>query len=152
MIKRGLLFFILVLLPFTLPGADIKENQLDGYKHSFMARVVKDNPGREAEIRECLGGMIKEGGAGVRLIDKFGLFFYDSSRNGLSMERVRFVKDGNSRIFIILLKDNADSSLYSLFLEYIYSPGRGTYSLGEIYFSDIFEEKMTSVKDFFGGD
>jgi len=143
---------VIIFLILSPLGADIKENQLDGYKHSFASKVIKDNPGRETEIRKCLDGMIKEGGAGVRLIDKFGLFLYDSSRNGLVVERIRFVKDGSSSIFIIFLKDGSDGQLYNLFLEYVYSSSRGTYSLGEIYFSDIFEEKMSSVKEFFGGD
>lgn len=152
MIKQSVLFIMLIFYFIPPLNADIKENQLDGYKHSFVVKIIKDNPGRESDIRRCLEGMIKEGGAGVRLIDKFGLFLYDSSRNGLAVERVRFVRDGNSAIFIIFLKDGSDGQLYSLFLEYVYSSSRGTYTLGEIYFSDIFEEKMTSVKEFFGGD
>lgn len=143
-------FILIFCLAAALPlGAEIKEKQLDWYKSEFREKVISDNPERESEIRSCLEGMIKKGGAGVKLIDKFGLFLYDSRKNGLVLEKVRFIKDGSSSIFIISLRDESDSQLYSLFLEYVCN---GTYRLGDISFSKVFEEKMTSVKEFFGGD
>lgn len=145
--------FILAIFFFALPaGADIKEGQLEQYKSAFREKVISDNPGSEAEIKKCLNGMIKEGGAGVRLIDKFGLFLYDSSRGSILLERVRFISDGTKAIFIVILKDGEDGQAYSLYLEYIYNSSKGTYTLGDIYFSRIFEERMDSVREFFGGD
>lgn len=133
-------------------GADIKENNLQQYKTAFRARVISDNPGKEQEITRCLEGMIREGGAGVRLIDKFGLFLYDSNSNNLELDRVRFLRDGSSSIFILFLKDRADGQSYTLYLEYVFSASKGTYTLGEIYFSKVFENRADSVREFFGGD
>jgi len=149
--KRLLTLFIMLLCTCSY-GADIGEKELDIYRSAFIQKAIRDNPDREADIRSCLQGMIRQGGAGIRLMDKFGLFMYDSSSSGLLMERIRFIRDGKSSFFIIILKDRADSRMYSLFLEYIYSPADGSYSLGEIYFSGLFTERMNSVREFFGCD
>lgn len=148
-----------ILMPVTLilffafqAGADIKENNLQQYKAAFRAKVISDNPGKEQEITRCLEGMIREGGAGVRLIDKFGLFLYDSNSNNLVLDRVRFIRDGSSSIFILFLKDRSDGQSYTLYLEYVFSASKGTYVLGEIYFSKVFENRADSVREFFGGD
>lgn len=150
---RKIVMPLVVAFILILPAmADIKEKQLEAYKSAFREKIIRDNPGKEAEIRECLNGMIKEGVAGIRLIDKFALFGYDSSCNGLVFEKVRFIRDGSGSIFLITLKDKSDGQVYSLFLEYIYNSTRGAYSLGDVSFSRVFEEKMSSVRDFFGGD
>ncbi|HPS58555.1 MAG TPA: hypothetical protein PK514_10665 [Spirochaetota bacterium] len=152
MLRNTAVYVIILLLCALQAGADIKENQLQQYKSAFRTKVISDNPGKEQEITRCLEGMIREGGAGVRLIDKFGLFLYDSSSNNLVLDRVKFIRDGSSSIFILFLKDGADSQTYSLYLEYVFSQSKGTYTLGEIYFSKLFGDRVDSVREFFGGD
>ncbi len=146
------LVFILAALLITLPlRADVGEGELSGYKSLFMKKIISGNPGRESEIRRCMDGIIKDGSAGVRIIDKFGLFLYDSRRNGLALEKIKFLRDGHFYIFMITLKDSADGGLYNLFLEYSYDSGRGAYSLTDISFSMVFSDKIKSVSEFFGG-
>lgn len=152
MLKKIIMPVTFILFFAIRAGADIKENNLQQYKTAFRARVISDNPGKEQEITRCLEGMIREGGAGVRLIDKFGLFLYDSNSNNLELDRVRFLRDGSSSIFILFLKDRADGQSYTLYLEYVFSASKGTYTLGEIYFSKVFENRADSVREFFGGD
>lgn len=152
MLRNTTFYLIILLFCAHNAGAELKENQLQQYRSVFRAKVVGDNPGREQEISRCLDAMIREGGAGVRLIDKFGLFLYDSSSNNLVLDRVKFIREGNSSIFILFLRDEADGQTYSLFLEYIFNPSKGTYALGEIYFSKVFEDRVNSVREFFGGD
>lgn len=142
------LFIIFLYLPL---GADIGEGELSGYKTQFLKKIISNNPEREPEIRRCMDGIIKDGSSGVRLIDKFGLFLYDSRRNNLDMERIKYFRDGNRYIFMITLKDNTDASLYNLFLEYTYESGRGAYKLTDISFSMVFADKIKSVSEFFGG-
>jgi hypothetical protein len=143
---------ILAVLFLSLPlAADLGEGELSSYKSLFMKRIIAGNPGRESDIRRCMDGIIKDGSAGVRLIDKFGLFLYDSRRNGLALEKIKFLRDGHLYIFMITLKDNADGALYNLFLEYSYDSGRGAYSLTDISFSMVFSDKIKSVSEFFGG-
>jgi hypothetical protein len=116
-----------------------------------MKRIISGNPGRESEIRRCMDGIIKDGSAGVRLIDKFGLFLYDSRQNNLTLEKIKFLRDGHFYIFMITLKDNSDGGLYNLFLEYSYDSGRSAYTLTDISFSMVFADKIKSVSEFFGG-
>jgi len=142
------LFIIFSILPIA---ADVGEGELSGYKSLFMKKIISNNPDRESEIRRCMDGIIKDGSSGVRLIDKFGLFLYDSKNNGLTLERIKYLRDGHVYIFMITLKDNADSSLYNLFLEYTYDGGRGAFKLTDISFSMVFADKIKSVKEFFGG-
>lgn len=152
LLRKTAISITILLVSAMAYSADIKEKQLQQYKSAFMTKVLADNPGKEQEITRCLEGMIREGGAGVRLIDKFGLFLYDSSSNSLALDRVKFIRDGGSSIFIVFLRDEADGRSYSLYLEYVFNPSRGTYTLGEICFSKVFEERVDSVRDFFAGD
>jgi hypothetical protein len=142
---------LFIILTVSLARADVGEGELSGYKSMFLKKVISGNPGREQEIRRCLDGVIRDGKSGVKLIDKFGLFLYDSKKNGLSLEKIRFIHDGHFYIFMIILKDNADGGLYNLYLEYTYDSGRGSFRLSDIYFSMIFAEKIKSVSEFFGG-
>jgi len=142
------LFIIFLSLPLA---ADVGEGELSSYKSLFLKKIISSNPGRESEIRRCMDGIIKDGSSGVRLIDKFGLFLYDSRNNNLSLERIKYFRDGNISIFMITLKDNSDSTLYNLFLEYSYESARGAYKLTDISFSMIFADKIKSVSEFFGG-
>ena len=142
------LFMMIYLMPLA---ADVGEGELSGYKSIFLKKIISGNPGREQEIRRCLDGVIRDGKSGVKLIDKFGLFLYDSKRNGLSLEKIKFIHDGRFYIFMIILKDNSDGGIYNLYLEYTYDSGRGSFRLSDIYFSMVFGEKIKSVSEFFGG-
>lgn len=140
-----------VLFINTTLSADVGEGELARLRCAFMSRILADNPGREDEIRRCLGAMVKEGNTGSRLIDRFGLFLYDSSRNRLQLERIRFLKDAGSAVFFIVLKDSSDAQLYSLYLEYGIAGGGGL-KLRNTYFSMIYGERIKSVTKFFGGN
>jgi len=132
-------------------SADVGEKELARFRGAFMSRILADNPGREGDIRRCLGSMVKEGSSGSRLIDRFGLFLYDSSRNRLALERIRFFRDSGSALFFIVLKDSSDGQLYSLYLEYLITGG-STIKLKETYFSTIYGDRINSVTRFFGGE
>lgn len=140
-----------VLFINTTLSADVGEGELARLRGAFMSRILADNPGREDEIRRCLGSMVKEGNTGSRLIDRFGLFLYDSSRNRLELERIRFLKDAGNAVFFIVLKDSSDAQLYSLYLEYGIAGGGGL-KLRNTYFSMIYGERIKSVTKFFGGN
>jgi hypothetical protein len=145
----SVLFFIVILsTPLT---ADVGEGELSVYKSLFLKKIISNNPDRESEIRKCMDGIIKDGSSGVRLIDKFGLFLYDSRNNGLSLEKIKYIRDGHLYVFMITLKDNADGGLYNLFLEYSNDAGRGSFKLTDISFSMVFADKIKSVTEFFGG-
>lgn len=131
--------------------ADLKEGDLARYRGAFVSRILTDNPGREGEIMPLLESVVKEGAAGSRLIDRFGLFLYDSSRNRLALENIRFLKDSGGAVFFIVMKDSSDGKLYSLYLEYSVS-GRGVIKLKNSYFSMIYNERIQSVTRFFGGE
>ena len=146
-----MLMFLFTLF-FSLPlAADVGEGELANYKSMFIKKILSNNPDRESEIRRCLDGIIRDRNSGVRLIDKFGLFLYDSSKNNLNLEKIKYFHDGQAYIFMITLKDNADGALYNLFLEYIYEPGRGAFKLSDISFSTVFADRIKSVTEFFGG-
>ena len=150
-IVKNLLIFLIIMVSILPLTAAVGEGELSGYKSLFLKKIISENPDRETEIRRCLEGLIKDGSSGVRLIDKFGLFLYDSRNNNLSLEKIKYIRDGNLYIFLITLKDNQDGGLYNLFLEYSYESGRGAYRLTDISFSMVFAEKIKSVSEFFGG-
>lgn len=148
---KKLIVSLLIIFLYLPLSADIGEGELSSYKSQFLKKIISNNPDRESEIRRCMDGIIKDGSSGVRLIDKFGLFMYDSRRNNLDMERIKYFRDGNRYFFMVTLKDNADGSLYNLFLEYTYESGRGAYRLSDISFSMVYADKIKSVSEFFGG-
>lgn len=148
---KKLIVSLLIIFLYLPLSADIGEGELSSYKSQFLKKIISNNPEKESEIRRCLDGIIKDGSSGVRIIDKFGLFLYDSRNNGLAMEKIKYFHDGSANFFMITLKDNADGSLYNLFLEYTYESGRGAYRLSDISFSMVFADKMKSVSEFFGG-
>ena len=148
---RILFIFLFMIISISFLAADVGEGELSDYKSMFLKKIISSNPGREQEIRRCMDGIIRDGKSGVKLIDKFGLFLYDSKKNGLSLERIKYIRDGHLYIFMIILKDNADGGVYNLYLEYTYDSGRGSFRLSDIYFSMVFGEKIKSVSEFFGG-
>lgn len=143
-------FFIAILFLGTALSADVGEGELARLRGAFMSRILADNPGREDEIRRCLGSMVRDGNTGSRLIDRFGFFLYDSSRNRLELEKIRFLKDPGGAVFFIVMKDSSDGQLYSLYLEYGITGG-GSIKLRDTYFSMIYGERIKSVTKFFGG-
>ena len=145
------LSFALALLAPAGLSADVGEGELARFKSAFTSKIISDNPGREAEVRNCLSSIVKQGSSGVRLIDRFGLFLYDSGRNGLVLERIRFFRSGGTAAFFIVLKDSSDGRLYSLYLEYVFT-GAGAIKLDSTYFSMVYSEKIKSVTRFFGGE
>ncbi len=148
---KNLIVFLFIILMSLPLAADVGEGELSSCKSLFLKKIISNNPERESEIRKCLEGIIRDGSSGVRLIDKFGLFLYDSRKNGLTLERIKYLRDGQAFIFMITLKDDADGGLYNLFLEYTYEAGRGAYKLTDISFSMVFADKIKSVSEFFGG-
>jgi len=149
--KLIMLCFVVVASVSSASAGDVRESELAGYKSLFLKKIISNNPDRESDIRRCMDGLIKDGNSGVRLIDKFGLFLYDSRNNGLTLEKIKYIRDGHFYIFMITLKDNADNGLYNLFLEYSYDAGRGAFRLTDISFSMVFGDKIKSVSKFFGG-
>ena len=150
-IVKNLLIFLFIISSGLPLAADVGEGELANYKSLFLKKIISNNPNRESEIRKCMDGIIKDGSSGVRLIDKFGLFLYDSKNNGLILERIKYFRDGHFYVFMITLKDTADNGLYNLFLEYSYDAGRGAFKLSDISFSMVFSDKIKSVTEFFGG-
>ncbi len=150
---KHILFLLPVIFLFFITDltADVGEGELARYRSEFISRIIADNPGREDDIRRCLDYMVKDGNVGSRLIDRFGLFLYDSSRNSLALEKIRFFKDSGNTIFFILLKDSSDGELYSLYLEYGFS-GSNNLKLRSTYFSMIYGDRIQSVTRFFGGE
>jgi len=151
-VKHILLSFFIIILFITIKAsADIGEGELAGLRGAFMARIIKDNPGREDEMRKCLALMVRDGNTGSRLIDRFAFFLYDSRRSSLELEKIRFMKDAGKAVFFIVMKDSSDGQLYSLYLEYAVTGG-GTIKLRDTYFSMIYGDRIKSVTKFFGGN
>jgi len=148
MIKKFILC-IIISIPAVI-FAEIKESDLSNYRAAFLRKALASNPGKESEIRRCMDGYIKNVASGIKLIDKFALFLYDCDSKGLSIEKIKFYKDGNVHLFIITLKDKSDNGLYSLSLEYTYIAAKGSFELSDISFSMIFPDKIKGVLQFFG--
>ncbi len=152
MFIRKTVFIIFIIFIALSLSAEIKEKELNHYRERFISKIKRDNPGMHSAIGRCMDGIVRQGSAGTRISDKFALFLYDSSRNRLSLERVRFFKQGSIDAFMIVMKDLSDGQLYNLYMEYFWSGKNKSYTLKDIYFSMVFREKMDSVRDFFGGD
>ena len=151
MAKKIKLLFILLLISFpTVIFAQIKENQLSNYRGAFLRKILASNPHKEAEIRKCLDGYIKNGSSGIKIIDKFALFLYDCNNKGLNIEKIKFYKDGNTNLFLISIRDKSDNGLYSLSLEYTYNSAKGSFELSDISFSMVFPNKIKGALQFFG--
>jgi len=148
---KNLVIFLFIIISVSPLAADVGEGELADYKSLFLKKIISNNPDRESEIRRCMDGIIKDGTSGVRIIDKFGLFLYDSRNNGLALEKIKYFRDGHNYIFMITMKDNADGGLYNLFLEYTYDSGRSAFKLSDISFAMVFSDKIKSVSEFFGG-
>ena len=150
MIKKIILCIIISII--SIPAvifAQIKESDLSNYRAAFLNKILASNHNKETEIRKCLDGFIKNSSSGIKLIDKFAFFMYDCDNKGLSIEKIKFYKDGNVNLFIITLKDRSDNSLYSLSLEYTYLSAKGSFELSDISFSMIFPDRIKGALQFF---
>ncbi|MCL2155104.1 MAG: hypothetical protein FWH53_05515 [Leptospirales bacterium] len=151
MIKKFILCIIISIISIpTVTFAQIKESELSSYRTAFLRKIITSNPNKETEIRNCLDGFIKNSNSGIKLIDKFAFFLYDCDNKGLSIEKIKFYKDGNVNLFIITLKDRSDNSLYSLSLEYTYLSTKKSFELSDISFSMIFPDRIKGALQFFG--
>ena len=150
MIKK-IILCIIISVQASVIFAEIKENELSNYKTVFLRKIIASNPSRETEIRRSVNGYIKSSSSGIKIIDKFALFLYDCNNKGLSIEKIKFYKDGNINLFIITLKDKSDNGIYNLSLEYTYIAASDSFVLSDISFSMIFPDKIKSAAQFFGG-
>lgn len=138
-----------IVTQVTVGHAKISERELREYSSSFLSMVISDNRGYKERIIECLNGMIKNGTAGMRLLDKFGLFIYDSRKQGICLKRSRFFyNDGHFSLFLIF-EDDYDGQLYTLYLEYEFRSAERRCILKDVYFSLVFDEKMKNIEKFF---
>jgi len=142
-------FFLAAIFFCSRTEAKMSEGELKEYCSAFLSRTINDNPEQEKRIRECLGSMIKRGGSGIRLLDRFGLFYYDCKKHGVRLNRVRFYSSGGVFAFFIVMDETKDAQIYNLFVEFEMDGSRGGCSLKEIYFSMVFEEKMKGIREFF---
>ncbi|MCL1864239.1 MAG: hypothetical protein FWF73_00310 [Spirochaetes bacterium] len=152
MIKKSLsilMVSVIISIQTFVVFAAIKESEISNYKAAFLRKILASNPNKETEIRRCMDGFIKNNNSGIRLIDKFALFLYDCDNKGLSVEKIKFYKDGNVNLFIITLKDKSDNGIYSLSLEYTYISAKGSFELSDISFSMIFPDKIKGAAQFF---
>lgn len=139
----------LMTLYCTKPAtAKLSEKALSNYKSVFMDIVINDNPDQESQIRKYLNGIIREGHAGMRLLDKFGIFLSNMERKGIDINKIRFYHNNDRFSLFFVMKDRNDSQLYTMFLEYVYGRA-GRCELSEIYFSIVFDERMKEIKNFF---
>ena len=147
----ALIFFILLNYSFELQG-QVKDSDLERFRGIFNERIKADNPGLEKEIDKFLSASLRSGSAGTTFSDKFALFMYDSSVNRVTPEKIRFFPGRRNRVIFIVLRDHSDGELYSLYLEYVYSGAGDLYSLGDIFFSMAFSERVDAVRSFFAGE
>ncbi len=140
---------IFIMTHVMVVHARISERELSDYSSSFLSMLIRDNRSYKARITECLNGMIKNGNAGMRLLDKFGLFIYDSRKQGICLKKSRFFyNDGQFNLFLIF-EDDYDGQLYTLYLEYEYRSKERLCILKDVYFSLVFDEKMKNIEKFF---
>lgn len=131
------------------PFARISERELKRYSSSFMLKLVKENRAYRARIRECMGSILKDGKAGIRLVDKMGLFLYDGRKQGICLNKTRFFYTNGMFYIFLVLEDDYDGQIYTLYLEYNYNRKRKSCRLKDIYFSTVFDDKMKEIEQFF---
>ncbi len=148
-INATLFMLIAVIFSVAPTFSSISEAEMAHYSNSILSRIISENPESGAKIRQCLTGLLKEKGSGMRLMDKLGMFFYDSSRRGMVMEKTWFYSKEDLFSLHFLLRDKNDSQKYTLFLEYDYLPG-GRCELRDAIFSMVFDEKLKEIRRFFG--
>lgn len=130
----------------------ITEKELSGNRGAILSRILSENDESKERIHQCLSCLIKDGSSGIRLIDKLGLFIYDSSKHGIMVEKTWFYSrfNANSSFFSLhfVMKEKRDNQRYTLYLEYEYRNGQCI--MRDAYFSLVFEEKIREIRSFFG--
>ena len=128
--------------------SEISEEELQRYSSGFLSKVIRDNPGFKLKIEEFLNGVVKGNNSGIKLIDKFGLFVYDSRKNGVRVSKTRFFYSKNIFLLFVVFKDKQEGE-YTLFLEYKYNRRKKVCNLKDVYFSLVFNEKREDIENFF---
>ncbi|MCP4130600.1 MAG: hypothetical protein GY754_06425 [bacterium] len=145
----SLIVAVMILIPVAGYTEKISERRLKEYGSAFLAQVVRENSSYKKQVRITLQGIIQDENAGIRLIDKFALFIHDSQKQGIAIKKTKyFYRDGLFTFFIILQDEN-DGQLYTLYLEYEYIKKRRICNLKDIYFSLVFDEKIKEMEKFF---
>jgi hypothetical protein len=149
-INSFFLLFLTLLIVCCSPraSAKISEKSLSHYKSAFLTMLIEENPEYERQIRTYMDGMVMEGRKGIPLLDKFGLFLDYMEKNGVSINRIRFYSHDGRFCMFIVMKDENDEQLYTVFIEYEYDADARCV-LKDIYFSIVFEERMKELKSFF---
>ena len=148
--KPGLMLIIAltVLCCTKHTSAKLSEKALSNFKTVFLNRIINDNPDQEAHIKKYLNGIIREGHAGMRLLDKFGIFLSNMEKKSIEISKIRFYRNNDRFSLFFVMKDQKDDQLYTMFLEYVYGRG-GKCELEESYFSIVFDERMKEIRNFF---
>jgi len=110
--------------------------------------LIEENPEYERQIRTFMDGMVMEGRKGIPLLDKFGLFLDNMEKKGVSFNQIRFYAHDERFCIFIVMKDENDDQLYTVFIEYEYDADARCV-LKDIYFSIVFEERMKEIRSFF---
>ena len=145
-ITAGLI--LIIACGTTTAPARLSEKELSQYKAALISRVIEDSPDREADIRTLFKGTVMEGNMGIRLLDKFGIFMSNMDKKGIGIQSSRFYRHDDVFTLFFVMKDGKDGQLYTLFLEYKCGT-KGRCVLKDIYFSIVFEERMSEIKSFF---
>jgi hypothetical protein len=153
MMRKTINATLFILLSIVFSGGtaypSISEGELAHYSNAILARIVNENPESGSKVRQCLAGLLKDNASGMRLMDKLGMFLYDSSRRGIMVEKTSFYSKGDLFSLHLVLRDKKDSQQYTLFLEYDYLSG-GHCVLRDVYFSLVFDQRQKEIRRFFG--
>lgn len=152
LIKKIIPLSLLIILVFSLVDTSfcrISEGQFNAYRSRFLSKVIKDNPSSKARIKQCLYAMLKGGRAGLRLIDKLGLFLYKARSNKVSLLKTRFFYNKGIFFLFIVMEDDHDGQQYTMFMEYGYNGKGRSCHLRDIYFSLIVKERLKELREFF---
>lgn len=146
--KLAAVFILMTVCCSTRSSANISEHTLSNFNSLFLSRVIEENPDSESRIRRYMNGIVIQGNAGIRLIDRFGLFLGNMEKKGIDLESVRFSSRGKLFSLFLVMKDRRDGQLYTMFIEYEYGSDARCV-LTDIYFSVVFEERLNEIRDFF---
>lgn len=128
--------------------AKISEHQFNKLKIRFLKKTIRDNPHFKTYIRGILSGIVPDGSAGMRLLDKFALFLYDMKKSKLYLKKTKFFYKNRICMFMLILHNKKRKQSYTLYLEYRYSYGRKLF-LRDAFFSAVFMKRQKRVINFF---
>lgn len=114
----------------------------------FLNKILKNRHHKSYKIKRYINGIIPQGNAGIKLIDKFAFFLYDMEKNGLKLSKVRFFYKKRVIMFFLLLKEKTSDQIYNIYLEYDYT-WSGKCLLRDVYFSAVFLKKQKILIEFF---